>query len=78
MEGTFCFVDLAGFTALTEAHGAEAAAVGQPVVIDPVCRMRVQATKAAGRLQHEGVDYWFCSLSCARQFAEDPSAFSLA
>jgi class 3 adenylate cyclase len=26
MEGTFCFVDLSGFTALTEAHGAEAAA----------------------------------------------------
>jgi adenylate cyclase len=26
MEATFCFVDLAGFTALTEAHGAEAAA----------------------------------------------------
>jgi len=26
MEATFCFVDLAGFTALTETHGAEAAA----------------------------------------------------
>lgn len=26
MEATFGFVDLAGFTALTEAHGAEAAA----------------------------------------------------
>lgn len=26
MEGTFCFVDIAGFTALTEAHGAETAA----------------------------------------------------
>ena len=26
MEGTFCFVDMAGFTALTEAHGDEAAA----------------------------------------------------
>jgi adenylate cyclase len=26
MEGTFCFVDLAGFSALTEAHGDDAAA----------------------------------------------------
>lgn len=26
MEATFCFVDIAGFTALTETHGAEAAA----------------------------------------------------
>lgn len=26
MEGTFCFVDMAGFTALTEAHGDETAA----------------------------------------------------
>lgn len=26
VEATFCFVDLAGFTALTEAHGDDAAA----------------------------------------------------
>jgi adenylate cyclase len=26
MEGTFCFIDMAGFTALTEAHGDETAA----------------------------------------------------
>ena len=26
MDGTFCFVDIAGFTALTETHGAVAAA----------------------------------------------------
>jgi len=58
-----------------ELFALNAAAVGQPVAIDPVCRMRVQPSKAAGRLQHEGVDYWFCSLMCASEFARDPAAF---
>ncbi len=44
-------------------------------VIDPVCRMRVYREKAAGRLHHDGVDYWFCSLDCVRQFAERPAVF---
>jgi adenylate cyclase len=30
--------------------------------IDPVCRMRVAHTTAAGYLRHEGSEYWFCSL----------------
>jgi class 3 adenylate cyclase len=50
----------------------------QGIAIDPVCRMRVQPSKAAGRLSHEGVDYWFCSLDCASEFAHDPAAFITA
>lgn len=42
---------------------------------DPVCRMRVVRDRAAGRLRHAGVDYWFCSLDCAGQFAVDPERF---
>ena len=47
-----------------------------PEMIDPVCRMRVHPEKAAGRLRHEGVDYWFCSLNCAQQFAQNPVIFA--
>jgi class 3 adenylate cyclase/YHS domain-containing protein len=39
--------------------------------IDPVCRMRVKHAQAAGRLRHDGVDYWFCSLRCAGRFAAE-------
>jgi adenylate cyclase len=50
----------------------------QPIAIDPVCRMRVQPSKAAGRVTHAGTDYWFCSLDCVSQFARDPTAFTTA
>jgi adenylate cyclase len=42
--------------------------------IDPVCRMAVEPGHAAGSLTYEGVEYWFCSLDCARRFAEAPRA----
>ena len=43
--------------------------------IDPVCRMAVDPAHAAGTLVHEGVVYTFCSLDCARRFAERPERF---
>jgi adenylate cyclase len=43
--------------------------------IDPVCRMRVERDIAAGRLRHEEVDYWFCSLKCAALFAAAPVSY---
>ena len=43
--------------------------------IDPVCRMRVERDRAAGRLRHRGKDYWLCSLACAERFASAPDAF---
>jgi len=49
--------------------------VGAAIVIDPVCRMRVEPERAAGRLRHDGETYWFCSLSCAAQFAASPAAY---
>ena len=41
-------------------------------VIDPVCRMQVPRSDAAGRLRHRNRDYWFCSLRCAAAFTADP------
>ncbi|MGH2727604.1 MAG: adenylate/guanylate cyclase domain-containing protein [Actinomycetota bacterium] len=44
--------------------------------IDPVCRMRVERDRAAGRLRFESADYWFCSLDCAGTFARNPVKFA--
>jgi adenylate cyclase len=56
------------------AAGPEATPDGLPM--DPVCHMGVDPDRAAGRLTYEGRDYCFCSLRCARRFAEDPGRFT--
>lgn len=43
--------------------------------VDPVCRMVVDPDRAAGRLVHEGIAYFFCTLACAGEFARDPDRF---
>lgn len=43
--------------------------------IDPVCRMAVDPDREAGRLNHEGRKYHFCSLRCASAFASDPARY---
>ena len=49
-------------------------AAGLP--IDPVCRMAVDPWHSAGRLTHEGVEYYFCSLGCAGAFARQPATYA--
>jgi class 3 adenylate cyclase/YHS domain-containing protein len=44
--------------------------------IDPVCRMAVDPEHSAGRLTHERVEFYFCSLECAGAFAADPDRYS--
>ena len=44
--------------------------------IDPVCRMAVDPEHAPGRLLFEGTAYYFCTLSCAGEFARDPERFA--
>ena len=43
--------------------------------VDPVCRMLVEHSSAAGRLTHDGQTYWFCTLNCAGAFAADPKRY---
>lgn len=43
--------------------------------VDPVCRMVVDPDRAAGRLLHDGEAFYFCSLTCAGQFAQQPGRF---
>lgn len=44
--------------------------------IDPVCHMRIDPTRAQGRLDFEGRTWWFCSLGCVRTFAADPLPYT--
>jgi len=44
-------------------------------VIDPVCKMEIESTKAAARSDHAGKTYYFCSVPCKRQFDKDPHKY---
>src|SRR5208337_2732080 len=37
---------------------------------DPVCGMVVDPKKAAGKFEHRGKSYYFCSPRCAERFAK--------
>jgi YHS domain-containing protein len=37
--------------------------------------MVVDPDRAAGRLVHEGIAYFFCTLACAGEFARAPNRF---
>lgn len=42
--------------------------------VDPVCRMAVDPMRSAGKLQHGGREYHFCSITCAHAFAAAPES----
>lgn len=44
--------------------------------IDPICKMNVDPTKAAGQSEYQGKTYYFCSLGCKKKFDADPSKFT--
>lgn len=44
--------------------------------IDPVCRMAVQPGREAAREEFDGVDYLFCSASCAQAFRASPRDYA--
>ncbi|MGH9845401.1 MAG: heavy metal translocating P-type ATPase [Blastocatellia bacterium] len=43
--------------------------------VDPVCGMTVNPAKAAGRFEHNGKTYYFCSEHCLHKFQANPEAF---
>jgi adenylate cyclase len=46
--------------------------------LDPVCQMAVDPDRAAGRLMHEGTAYFFCTLTCAGEFARQPDSYAVS
>lgn len=47
-----------------------------PIVLDPVCGMRILPAAAAAQRVTEGRPVWFCSLACAKRFDADPTHFA--
>ena len=43
---------------------------------DPVCGMRVEPGKEAGRATHDGATYLFCSKHCLSTFNADPARYA--
>jgi YHS domain-containing protein/DNA-binding transcriptional ArsR family regulator len=47
-----------------------------PVVVDPVCGMRVSKKTAAGSHTHDGTRYYFCASGCLKKFKKSPQKYS--
>jgi len=52
-----------------------ARACGQVDGVDPVCRMHLEPDTAPARLPFGDTTYYFCSLACARTFAQAPENY---
>jgi P-type Cu+ transporter len=48
---------------------------GAPRHKDPVCGMTVDPGTAAGKVEHAGKTYYFCSTRCAERFLKEPTKF---
>ena len=44
-------------------------------MIDPVCGMAVEPATAAGKVEHAGKTYYFCSQHCVHAFKADPERY---
>jgi len=45
------------------------------MAIDPVCKMQVDESKAAGKSEYNGKTYYFCAVSCKARFDQDPQKY---
>lgn len=46
------------------------------MVTDPVCGMQIEEAKAAGKIEHEGRTFYFCSETCQKAFEETPERYA--
>jgi len=45
------------------------------VEIDPVCKMKVEPTKAAATSSYKGKTYYFCAPGCKKMFDKNPDKY---
>ena len=45
------------------------------MVTDPVCKMTIDESKAAGRSEYNGKTYYFCAPGCKAKFDQNPGAY---
>jgi YHS domain-containing protein len=57
---------------------ADASALPEALVIDPVCRMTIDPATAAAREVFDGIPVYFCSEGCHRRFVANPAAYAEA
>ena len=43
---------------------------------DPVCRMQVEESEAAGQSEYEGKTFYFCSTGCKDKFDRSPDDYT--
>ena len=43
--------------------------------VDPVCGMTVDPKTAAGKSEYKGQTYYFCALSCKKDFDKEPEKY---
>ncbi|HEU5400665.1 MAG TPA: YHS domain-containing protein [Terriglobales bacterium] len=43
---------------------------------DPVCGMQVDEKNAAGKSEHNGQQFYFCSADCKKQFDKNPEQYT--
>jgi YHS domain-containing protein len=46
------------------------------MMIDPVCKMKVEPDKAAAKAEHAGQVYYFCSDICHKSFVAEPDKYT--
>jgi len=45
------------------------------MAIDPVCKMNVNAEKAAAKAEYAGQTYYFCCAACQKTFTAQPEKY---
>jgi YHS domain-containing protein len=45
------------------------------MAVDPVCKMQVDESKAAGKSEYNGKTYYFCAAAWKRKFDENPGQY---
>ncbi len=50
-------------------------AVNPDLVTDPVCKMQIEASKAAATSSYQGQTYYFCAAGCKKAFDQEPDKY---
>jgi len=46
------------------------------MAVDPVCKMQVDESKAAGKSEYQGKTYYFCAAICKTKFDKEPQKYT--
>ena len=44
-------------------------------VVAPVCKMKIEDSKAVATSEYKGKKYYFCAAGCKRAFDQDPEKY---